>query len=300
MKMLLSTTAMVVALALPMATFAQSSATPTNPAGQGQTDRAGAMGGNAFLSERGRADLLASELMGHAVHVRRATTGSAGVDQTGMTTSRGTREIAVIDRARLDGMDSIGQISDIVFSHDGEMQALVIGVGGFLGMGERDVAVGMNRVSFARAGDNSGEMLVIVDIAADTLGTAPAYDRSAVAGAATGTAGDARFTAPQVTRDGYERVAATEVSSEMLVGQSVYGMNDRSVGRIENLILSDQGAITAVIIDFGGFLGMGTSQVSVDYDELTVLTDGRRSNVRVYIDATREQVQARPLYVPVN
>lgn len=319
MKILLSTTAIVLALTLPMATFAQSSAPSASLAGQGQTDRARNMGVNAFMSERGRTDLLASDLMGHAVHVRWATTAAAGMDQTDVRTSSGTREIAVIDRARLDGMDNIGQIADIVFTHDGEMLALVLGVGGLAGIGERNVAVAMDHVTFARAGDGSGELLVIVNIAADALGTAPVYDTSSAAGAALRrndvaaggavvpvgtiartTTDEARFTPPQVTRDGYDRVAATDLSSGMLVGQSVYGMSDRSVGKIDNLILDDQGAITAVIIDFGGFLGMGTSQVAVGYDELTVLTDGRRSDVRVYVDATREQVQARPRYLPVN
>lgn len=55
-----------------------------------------------------------------------------------------------------------------------------------------------------------------------------------------------------------------------------------------------------VILDFGGFLGMGTSQVNVGFDELTILTDEGRTAVRVYIDATKEQIQAQPQYRAVN
>ena len=35
----------------------------------------------------------------------------------------------------------IGKIDDILMDHDGEAQAVVIGVGGFLGFGKKDVAV---------------------------------------------------------------------------------------------------------------------------------------------------------------
>ena len=58
--------------------------------------------------------------------------------------------------------------------------------------------------------------------------------------------------------------------------------------------------ITEVIIDFGGFLGMGTSQVSLGFDELTILADEGRSDVRVYVDATKEQIQAQPEYRAAN
>jgi sporulation protein YlmC with PRC-barrel domain len=86
----------------------------------------------------------------------------------------------------------------------------------------------------------------------------------------------------------------------MLVGKDVYGLNENSVGTIDDLILDDEGKVANVIIDFGGFLGMGTSQVSIGYDELTVLANDGRADVRVYVDATKEEVQAQPKYSAEN
>jgi hypothetical protein len=86
----------------------------------------------------------------------------------------------------------------------------------------------------------------------------------------------------------------------MLIGAEVYGVNDESVGSIDELIVDDKGVITNVIVDFGGFLGLGTSQVQVGFDELTVLANDGRNDVRVYIDATKEQIQAQPQYRPAN
>jgi sporulation protein YlmC with PRC-barrel domain len=42
--------------------------------------------------------------------------------------------------------NKIGQIMDVLVDHEGKAEALIIGVGGFLGMGEKDVAVPFNAV----------------------------------------------------------------------------------------------------------------------------------------------------------
>lgn len=44
--------------------------------------------------------------------------------------------------------DDIGDINDLIMGQDGRVEAVVIGVGGFLGMGEHDVAVPFGQVRF--------------------------------------------------------------------------------------------------------------------------------------------------------
>jgi sporulation protein YlmC with PRC-barrel domain len=44
--------------------------------------------------------------------------------------------------------DKIGDISDLIFNDSGKVQAVVIGVGGYLGIGERDVAVPFDQIRF--------------------------------------------------------------------------------------------------------------------------------------------------------
>ncbi|WP_340137925.1 PRC-barrel domain-containing protein [Brucella melitensis] len=52
-----------------------------------------------------------------------------------------------------DDADNIGTVNDIILGADGTPQAIVIGVGGFLGVGEKDVAIGCNHFSWV---DKSG------------------------------------------------------------------------------------------------------------------------------------------------
>lgn len=59
--------------------------------------------------------------------------------------------------------EKIGDINDIILDTGGRVANVVIGVGGFLGMGERNVAVGFDQLKFARepmktaSGDASGK-----------------------------------------------------------------------------------------------------------------------------------------------
>src|SRR5215217_6466675 len=56
--------------------------------------------------------------------------------------------------SKLDGLDvynndeKIGDIKELLVDNSGKIQAVVIGVGGFLGMGEHDVAVPFEQVKF--------------------------------------------------------------------------------------------------------------------------------------------------------
>lgn len=44
--------------------------------------------------------------------------------------------------------ENIGSISDVLLSEDGEVMAVLVGVGGFLGIGQKDVAVAMDALEF--------------------------------------------------------------------------------------------------------------------------------------------------------
>jgi sporulation protein YlmC with PRC-barrel domain len=44
--------------------------------------------------------------------------------------------------------DKIGDINELIFDNSGKVQAVVIGVGGYLGIGERDVAVPFDQIRF--------------------------------------------------------------------------------------------------------------------------------------------------------
>ena len=70
-----------------------------------------------------------------------------------------------------DANEKIGDISELLVDQTGKVEAVVIGVGGFLGMGEHDIAVSMDKLKF-------------VEEPVRTSSTAPATSRDATTGTA--------------------------------------------------------------------------------------------------------------------
>ncbi len=70
--------------------------------------------------------------------------------------------------------EDIGSITDLIFEKDGGVVAAIVGVGGFLGMGEKNVAVPMEKITVTREGDGDDLKLTTVETA-DSLKAAPEY-----------------------------------------------------------------------------------------------------------------------------
>jgi hypothetical protein len=68
----------------------------------------------------------------------------------------------------------IGSISDLLMSKDGRtVEGFVIGVGGFLGIGERSVALKMDQLKIAPKAE--GGVTLVSDVKKDELANAPAF-----------------------------------------------------------------------------------------------------------------------------
>jgi len=72
-----------------------------------------------------------------------------------------------------DEAENIGTISDLVFDEGGQITAVIIGVGGFLGIGEKAVAVDFQSLEFTLAADNTERW--VVPTSADALNAAPDF-----------------------------------------------------------------------------------------------------------------------------
>ena len=68
--------------------------------------------------------------------------------------------------------ESIGEIRDVLIDEDGEISALIIGVGGFLGLGEKNVAVPFDAV---RRTQRDNDWYLVMNTTKDALEEAPGY-----------------------------------------------------------------------------------------------------------------------------
>ena len=71
--------------------------------------------------------------------------------------------------------ENIGEISDIILSQDGKVDSFVLDVGGFLGMGEKPVAIGFDKLAFMT--DKDGNKYLYTKFTKEQLEAQPAYDK---------------------------------------------------------------------------------------------------------------------------
>jgi hypothetical protein len=70
---------------------------------------------------------------------------------------------------------SIGNINDVLIANDGKINAVVIGVGGFLGVGEKDVAVSFDALNITRMPNSNSIDKITVSYSKDELKKAPNF-----------------------------------------------------------------------------------------------------------------------------
>jgi sporulation protein YlmC with PRC-barrel domain len=69
--------------------------------------------------------------------------------------------------------EALGDINDLVLSEDGQVNLVVIGVGGFLGIGEKKIAVPFD--SIEKTTDADGNAILLLEASAEELEAAPTF-----------------------------------------------------------------------------------------------------------------------------
>ena len=100
--------------------------------------------------------------------------------------------------------------------------------------------------------------------------------------------------APAAPGGGTPAVVLDTQDYESLLGKSVRAMNGDDLGRIIDIIIDRDGRPRAAVIDFGGFLGVGSRKIAVDWRVLKFTTEGKVG--RLTLQLNRNQVRVSPEY----
>ncbi|MBT9246536.1 PRC-barrel domain-containing protein (plasmid) [Gemmobacter fulvus] len=213
----------------------------------------------------------------------------------------------------------IGEVNDVILARDGSVDSVLVDIGGFLGMGERQVAVDMQAIRFvndASTADMPNDYFLVMNAGRAVLEGAPEYkwdsamtDAPAAAPAETAPADTATTEAAPATtpeaaapvreplkRDGFAALDTMTLTSEDLTGASVYDSSDARIGEISKLLLSDDGKLTEAVIDVGGFLGIGEKPVALPIGSVDILRQTEGNETRVYVPMTKEELEALPKF----
>ena len=80
-----------------------------------------------------------------------------------------------------------------------------------------------------------------------------------------------------------------------ILGREVRSAVNEDMGRIVDVIVDREGTVRAAVIDFGGFLGVGSRKIVVDWNALHFGSVANKSD-SITLELTKEQVTAAPEY----
>jgi hypothetical protein len=80
-----------------------------------------------------------------------------------------------------------------------------------------------------------------------------------------------------------------------ILGREVQSGANEKMGRIVDVIVDRSGQVRAAIIDFGGFLGVGSRRIAVAWNALRFPPDAKNVE-RIGLELTRDQLQGAPEY----
>lgn len=299
MKKLFGTSALVMALAMPAFAEQHMTAAPAN----------GTMGMTSPYLEGVDRGVRASDFIGKRVYVTEQDTSAMAGES-----------LAAADTE----WDDAGEISDLIISLNGDAEAVLVDFGGFLGIGEKTVAVSMANLVMVPDSNSSDDYFIVFHGTKDALQSAPEFNPDMVFEAAavdnttampadgmttTAPVDGTTATAPMAPADGTTAMApanGTMANDEMvdltvmteadLIGKRVIGINDEDVGEISAVAVGADGKIEGAIVDVGGFLGIGEKRVSLGSEALSIVRNAGGTVDHFRVTMTQEQLETLPAY----
>lgn len=233
-----------------------------------------------------------------------------------------------VDAESLIGLDvvnaegeTIGEIENVVIDGDGKVRHVIVGVGGFLGIGEKNVALGWDQLVMAADGGSATVPYTQDQLAAlpshvypenTSAGTVYGYDedvrvneyltmeREAAADAAEETGEQVAEAAEEAVDDATAGSAteqeqgtlvaeASRIEASNLLGADVQTTGGESIGGVDEIWLDANGQVAGLVVDVGGFLGIGADPVLLAWSDLQIRQDG--DEVIAVTPLTREQLE---------
>jgi sporulation protein YlmC with PRC-barrel domain len=92
-----------------------------------------------------------------------------------------------------------------------------------------------------------------------------------------------------------QKQQATDWRGSKLIGATVYGSDNASIGEINDVLIGNDGAIRAAVISVGGFLGVSEKNVAVPFDALKITGKPDSSSIqKITASYSKDELKAAP------
>ena len=203
--------------------------------------------------------------------------------------------------------EKVGEIDSVMVDPDGNVDSVVIDVSGWL-ESEKLVAVEWSEL---KTGEDKK---IVSSLTKDSAKAAAAYnytdpalrgqvltesgERYAATDAdapADTTADDTATTTADANADNSAVMNADgSFNASKLIGLDVQSPEDKKVGDIGEVVLDKEGKVEGVVVDVGGFLGIATHPVLLDWKDVTLASQDGKD--RAVVSLTKEKLEQLPAY----
>lgn len=204
--------------------------------------------------------------------------------------------------------EKVGEIDSVMVDPKGKVNSVVIDVSGWL-ESEKLVAVEWSELKTGE--DNK----IVSALTKDSAKAAAAYNykdpalrgqvltetgeryaatEGADAPADTTAEGAATTTADADADNSAVMNADGSLNASKLIGLDVQSPEDKKVGDIGEVVLDKEGKVEGVVVDVGGFLGIATHPVLLDWKDVTLASQDGKD--RAVVNLTKEKLEQMPAY----
>ena len=159
---------------------------------------------------------------------------------------------------------AVGTVDDLILSQGGQMEGIVVGVGGIVGVGAKQTNVRTSALKIATSGGKA--TITIPGATKEKLGT------------------------PE-----YPKTASQYLARERLIGAKVVNAEGQALGTVDDLILSQGGKIEGMLMGVGGVLGVGAKQIGVRSSALKIAPSDGKATITL-ANGTKEMLDAVGAY----
>lgn len=208
--------------------------------------------------------------------------------------------------------ETVGEVKSVVIDQDGQVRHVIVGVGGFLGVGERNVALPWDRLTILDNGETVVAAATKEQLEAmpehrypeSVTGGVYPYDQDLAAnpylaeGASTTGSADLSAGSAATIEAGTAPSAGVvgDFRASQLVGVDVVNSSGETIGEINELLVARAGNIDGVIVDVGGFLGMGERPVLISWNDIQLADADADNKLEATTRMTKDQLNALPIY----
>ena len=215
--------------------------------------------------------------------------------------------------------DTIGKVESVYLDANGKVDSVIVGVGGFLGVGERFARLHWKDLQVSDNGER-----VVLNMSKDQLKAIAPYkykddamhgrvfsdrgvwkdDSRAAADARATTDSAAATNRDRTMADNRANTTSTEstgdfnaqgdVSANAVIGAKVRNANRDTVGTVQDIYVDASGSVKTVVLSVGGFLGVGSKDVAVKWSDIKQNRDGKSVVLTTGLD--KDTLKSMPDY----